>query len=139
MSSGQTLLALGAVALLMYIVLNVNRVYVSAATENINNQRNFDAINYSQTLNDLIYAHTGDYAAIDSLFGNLNNVNSAATRLQYVSSIGDTLYATIIFGAEKVTAAGATGRVGVIRVYTNENGTFERLVESRATLIDIGE
>jgi len=139
MSSGQTLLALGAVALLMYIVLNVNRVYVSAATENINNQRNFDAINYSQTLNDLIYAHSGDYAAIDSLFGSFNNVNSQASRLTYVSTIGDSLFATIVFGAEKVTAAGAIGRVGVIRVFTNENGTFEQLVESRATLINIGE
>jgi hypothetical protein len=137
MSTGQSLLALGAVVLLSFIALNVNRIYIASVTETSQYQKNLDAINYSQSLSDAIYAQSMNYARIDSIFGALNNINSSSGRLAYRTTIGDSLYATIVFATEQAVAEGVDGRIATIRVFERENGQFRQLVESTATLINM--
>ena len=137
MSTGQSLLALAAVVLLSFLALNVNRIYVASVTETTKFQKNLDAINYSQSLSDAVYAQAMNYARIDSIFGALNNINSSTGRVATRTSFGDSLFATIIFAAEQPVAEGADGRVATIRVYDREGGQFRQLVESTATLIEL--
>ncbi len=137
MSTGQSLLALGAVVLLSFMALNVNRIYVASVSETLRYQQNLDAINYAQSLSDVVYAQSMNYAGIDSIFGALNNVNSPSSRVSMQTSMGDSLFATIVFAAEQAVAEGVNGRIATIRVFGRENGQFQQMVESTATLINM--
>ncbi len=137
MSTGQSLLALGAVILLSYLALNVNRIYVASVSETTRFQHNLDAINYAQSLSDVVYAQAMNYAGIDSIFGALNNVNSPSSRLSMQTSMGDSLFATIVFGSEQAVTEGVNGRMATIRVFGRVEGQFRQLVESTATLINM--
>jgi hypothetical protein len=139
MSTGQSLLALGAVVLLSFLALNVNRIYVASMGETARFQQNLDAINYAQSLSDAIYAHSINYAGIDSIFGALNNVNSPAGRVATITPMGDSLYATIVFAAEQPVSEGVNGRLATIRVFERQDAQFRQLVESTATLINMEE
>jgi hypothetical protein len=137
MSTGQSLLALGAVVLLSFLALNVNRIYVASVTETTQFQKSLDAINYSQSLSDAVYAQSMHYAGIDSIFGALNNVNSASSRVSTRTTMGDSLFATIVFASAQAVAEGVEGRIATIRVFERDNGQFRQLVESTATLINM--
>lgn len=137
MSTGQSLLALGAVVILSFLALNVNRVYVASATETIRFQQQLDAINYAQSLSDAVYAQSANYAGIDSTFGAFNNVNNASSRFAMRTAMGDSLYATIVFAAQSAVSEGVNGRIATIRVFDRQDGQFQQLVESTATLIDM--
>lgn len=123
--------------ILSFLALNVNRVYVASATETTRFQRQLDAINYAQSLSDAVYAQSMNYAGIDSIFGAFNNVNNASSRLAMRTAIGDSLYATIVFAAQAAVSEGVNGRIATIRVFDRQDGQFQQLVESTATLIDM--
>lgn len=137
MSTGQSLLALGAVVILSFLALNVNRVYVASVTETSRFQQNLDAINYAQSLSDAVYAQSMNYAGIDSIFGAYNNVNSSSGRLATRTAMGDSLYATIVFSSQAAVTEGVNGRMATIRVFEREGGQYRQLVESTATLIEM--
>lgn len=137
MSTGQSLLALGAVVILSFLALNVNRVYVASVTETTRFQHHLDAINYAQSLSDAVYAQSMNYAGIDSIFGAFNNVNSSSGRFAMRTAMGDSLYATIVFASQTAVAEGVNGRMATIRVFEREGGQYRQLVESTATLIEM--
>jgi hypothetical protein len=137
MSSGQSLLSLGAVVLLSYMALNVNRVYVSSVGETSKYQQSLDAINFAQSLSDAIYAHSSNYDKIDQIYGAYNNINQKNSRLSIYTPLGDSLHATVTFSAAQPVADGVTGRIATIRIYNRLDGTYNQLVESTATLVQM--
>ena len=56
MSTGQALLAMAALSLFMYTAVNVNRLYVASVSESVDKQRTSDAINYAQSVAEMLYA-----------------------------------------------------------------------------------
>ena len=137
MSSGQSLLSLGAVVLLSFFALNVNRVYVASVSETSRYQQSLDAINYAQSLSDAIYAHGTEYDRLDQIYGAYNNVQQRSGRLSIRTAMGDSLHATITFSSEHQVAEGLNGRVATIRIFNRQNGQYKQVVESVATLIDM--
>jgi hypothetical protein len=135
MSTGQTLLAVGAIALLMATVVNVNRTYVNAAAESVQQQRNRDAINYAQSLAEIVYANASQYDTIETLFANANDINDPTKRLTYITAIQDTLFATVIISAEVAMIQGKSGKIATIQVYSRENGVLQQQVRNIAAII----
>ncbi|MCC5926888.1 MAG: hypothetical protein JJU41_10050 [Bacteroidetes bacterium] len=136
MSMGQTLLALAAISLFMYTAVNVNRTHVAAVGETVAKQQVSNAINYAQSVSELIYAQGQFYANLDTRFGSLNDVNSPSGRLSYVTTLGDSLFATIELAPEEPLIHGAYGRVATIQVYSQESGgSFRSRVSLLVTII----
>ncbi len=137
MSSGQSLLSLGAVAILSYLALNVNRVYVTSVGETGRQQMQFDAINFAQSVSDGIYAHSENYAQINSLFGTYDDASRTSRRMETKTAKGDSLFATVTFASETQVSPGVNGRVATIRVFAKKKGQLTQMVESKATLIKL--
>jgi hypothetical protein len=137
MSSGQSLLSLGAVAILSYLALNVNRVYVASVSETGRQQTQFDAINYAQSISDGIYAQSDNYAQINNLFGTFDDASRSSRRLETRTALGDSLFATVTFASEEQVSEGIIGRVATIRVFSKYRGQLTQMVESKATLIKL--
>jgi hypothetical protein len=95
MAGAQTLLATAAIALFMLNLNNVNRSYLNSANENIDHQRDIDAINYGLSIIEELNAATYDYDNLYSTYSSYSNVNMPSKRLDHVSNIGDSLSTTI--------------------------------------------
>lgn len=128
MSTGQTLLALGAIALFMYTTVNVNRIYVEASRQSLAQQRGMDTVNYAQSVVDLMYATP--YDQLELQFGGMNNVNNSSSRFTYVTALQDTIYATVIIGSEGPLIQGRQGRIIELAVYVREDTTYAKRVEN---------
>jgi hypothetical protein len=132
---GQAMLALAALTLFMYTAVNVNRIYVASAAESIAQQRAKDAVNYAQTLSEQIYAVASQYDQLDTIYLNAGDINDPTKRLSYITSIQDTLFATVVFSAEQLMLHGASGRVATITVYSSRDGVLTQRVQSTAAVI----
>lgn len=122
MSTGQTLMALAAISLFMYTAVNVNRTHIAAVSETVAKQRASDAINFSQSISELLYAQGQFYNNMDTQFGVFNDVTNPANRMSTMTTIGDSLFATIFIAPEQTLIHGAEGRVATIRVFSPEPG-----------------
>jgi hypothetical protein len=92
MSTGQTLLTFGALALFGYLALNVNRMNINAVRFSVESQRDYDAIHFGQSISDMIYATPPNL--IDARFS-VFDTNNDSEMLQFVTEIGDTLFCSI--------------------------------------------
>lgn len=120
MSLGQTLLALAAISLFMYAAVNVNRTHVAAVSETVAKQQASNAINYAQSVSELLYAQGQFYAQLDTRFGSHNDVTSTTGRLSTVTPLGDSLFATVTLQPEEPLIHGPAGRVATVRVFSPE-------------------
>lgn len=129
-------MALAAISLFMYTAVNVNRTHVAAVSETVAKQQASDAINYSQSISELMYAQGQFYTNIDAQFGVFNDVTSPSSRMSTVTTIGDSLFATIAIAAEQELIHGAVGRVATIQVYSPESGgTYRERVTLLVTIV----
>lgn len=135
MSMGQALLAIGAITLFMYTAVNVNRTYVAASAESVAQQRNLDMINYAQSLSEFVYAQGQRYDNLDVIFANSGDINDPTKHHTYVTSIRDTLFATIQLSAEQNMIHGAKGRSATIRIYTSAGTTKQQRMETIAVIV----
>lgn len=135
MTTGESLLAIGAIALFMLTAVNVNRTYVSAAAESLRQQRDSDMINYAQSLTEMVYANGVNYDTIEALFLNASDIANPARRLTYVTSIGDSLFATVLFSAETAMIQGFVGKIATIQVYSREMGDLVPRARNTAAII----
>lgn len=124
MSMGQTFLTVGALVIFGYLALNVNRMNLDALIFSIEQQRDLDAIHIGQSLTDRLYSIP--YPLIDLQYASLNNVMSSSSRMQHITTIGDTLYSTFQITNASNVFQGAGGKVVRIRVFRLINNEFEQ-------------
>ncbi|MDZ7693587.1 MAG: hypothetical protein U5K69_21125 [Balneolaceae bacterium] len=117
MAQAQTILALGAIVLFMITALNVNRNYVRGVKQNLDQQKYINAINYGQTIAGGIYSQVNNYDNIEDVYGDYDDVTDPARRLQTVTSLNDTLFATVALSGEEVLVHGTNGKKATITVY----------------------
>lgn len=58
-------------------------------------------------------------------FGQFNEINEPANRIEFTTALGNTLYAALDISGETTLKHGVTGRVVIITVYTEDAGQFE--------------
>lgn len=135
MAGSQAFLTLGAIAIFMYMGLNIHRTYISANSRTIDKQEQIDAVNYGITLTEEMYSQAFNYDSLDTYYGNLEDLNNSDERKNFVTNLGDTLAATISLSAEQPLLLGANGRIATITVYIRENGEFKEMSEHTASII----
>lgn len=131
----QTFLALGAVAIFMYLSVNIHQSYVQAARQTVGHQEEMDAINYGLTLSDELYSQSFNYDSLDTYYGDLNNLNNRSQRKNFVTPSDDTLAATIELSSEQEIIIGATGRLATINVYRIEKGQSKWMSEQIVSIV----
>lgn len=97
MSTGQTFLTLGAIILLSYTSLNINRMYVSSVEDRLDIQKDIEVISYGQSLSELLYSYSPEaiYPTLDDFYGDCESVNNDCIDLIRETELGFTLYATV--------------------------------------------
>ncbi len=131
----QTFLALGAVAIFMYLSVNIHKSYVQAARQTVGHQEEMDAINYGLTLSDELYSQSFNYDSLDTYYGDLNNLNNQSQRKNFVTPSNDTLAATVELSEEEEIIIGATGRLATINVYRIEKGQAKWMSEQIVSIV----
>ncbi len=131
----QTLLTLGAVALFMYLSINIHRGYMNANRQVIDQQKGIEALNYSLSLSDELSAQSFNYDSLGVHYGNFNDPTNINKRMNHVTQLNDTLVATINLSAESNLIAGARGKIATIRVYSWEKGISKQLVEQVVPIV----
>ncbi|MCH8486776.1 MAG: hypothetical protein LAT75_07915 [Candidatus Cyclonatronum sp.] len=134
MNANQLFLALGALLLLMIVTTTLNRTYILALTETIDNQLRFEAVNFAQSLTELVFSASEEYDQIDALLANRDDIQDPNKRFTRVTQFGDSLFATITLTPDTTLQHGVTGRLAAIQVYSRQNGTFVAEAETRATI-----
>lgn len=124
MSTGQTILTLGAIVLLMYTAMNVNRLYLESVNSNVQSQVGSDAVNYGKDVSEMLFSQVTNYDNLDSVFGSFDNVQDPARRMSFETQIGAMMYATVELSEEKELVHGALGRLARIIVFEEVNGQF---------------
>lgn len=126
MAQGQTILALGAIVLFMITAVNVNKNYVRSVEQNLDQQKYINAINYGQSIASEIYSQVNNYENLEDTYGQYNDVNDPAKRLETVSTINDTLYATVEVSGEETLVHGVKGKKATVTVYVQDGSDFRQ-------------
>ncbi len=137
MSGGQTLLAIGGLILLMNITMSINRSQINSLTDTFDHQLTLDAVNYGQSVIEVILYSVREYSELEALYENYSDVTNPNNRLSYEASFGDTLYATIGLSEETILINNVYGRRVSVFVYTYENNEYSLLVEYIASVNSI--
>ena len=135
MSGSQALLSLGAVALFMYLSMNINRAYVNASSQTVDTQHRVEAVNYGVTLAQELYSQSFNYDSLDTYYGTLNDIEDPGQRKNYVTITGDSLVATVELSSEQVLLMGVNGRVATITVFLKDDGEYQELSTHTASII----
>ena len=135
MNANQLLLALGALLLLMIVTTTLNRTYLLALSETLDNQLRFEAINYAQSLTELVFSASENYDQIETIIGGMDDVQDPLKRFSRVTLFGDSLFATIHLSPDTTLQHGVTGRFAIIQVYSRQHSAgFKTEAEKRATI-----
>lgn len=135
MNANQLLLALGALLLLMIVTTTLNRTYLLALSETLENQMRFEAINYAQSLTELVFSASENYDQIETIIGDMDDIHDPLKRFSRVTLFGDSLFATIYLSPDTTLQHGVTGRFAFIQVYSRQHGAdFKTEAETRATI-----
>lgn len=137
MSTGQTFLTLGAVSLLLYMSVNINRIYLSSVEQSLQIQRETEIISYGQSLSERMYAQSTNYEHLQSGYGHFNDVTSEEHRLQKITETGDTLFATIGLSKEKVLMLNEKGRIATITIFDKSEGKYVQKGQFSAAITPI--
>ncbi len=135
MSTGQTLLAIGALILLMNVSLSIHRSQINSLSGTLDHQIDMEAVNFGQSLMETVFYYVNEYGELDAVFDNLYDVTDPNYRLEYPTVFEDTLYATIGLSGEKQLVHNVTGRQVTIRVYKkSDNDEYNLKVEYRGAV-----
>lgn len=137
MAQGQTILALGAIALFMITALNVNKNYVRGVEQNLNQQKYINAINYGQTIAGEIYSQVNNYDNLGTIYADYNDVTDPNHRLETVTTLEDTLYATVTVTGEKTLVHGTPGKEATITVYYHDGSDYKQRAQYVAAITPI--
>ena len=129
MSTGQAILALGALSILMYISTGITRSYLQSATETVRIQKELDAITFGRSLSETMFSQRGNYDNFDQLFGAYNNVEDPETRFVYSTPSGYELYATVQLSAQQALIQGVEGRIATVTIFDENNGSFGQIAQ----------
>lgn len=132
MSTGQTLLTLGALVIFGYLALNVNRINLEMVRFSVEQQRANDSVHYGQSLVDRIYST--QYDLINPIFEAYNDIQDPDGRLEFQTQIGDTLYATILIQDQNNILLNTSGKIIQINVFKAENGVFNNRATYKVTI-----
>ena len=135
MSTGQTLLAIGAIALFMYLSVNISQSYLLATTQTVDQQSNLDAVNFGQSLAEQIYATK--YDTLEFIYGKYNDVLDPNSRMSESSASGDTLYAEIDISAEKPLIHGVDGKVATIKIFMEKDDNMSQKAGYKVALTEM--
>lgn len=131
----QTFLSLGAIAIFMFLSMNIHKGYLIATQQTVDSQQEVDAVNFGVSITDELYSQSFNYDSLQANYGHLNSVNSASTRKNLITASDDTLAATIELSSEQEIVAGATGRVATVTIYRIENGNPKQLAQQNASIV----
>jgi len=135
MNTGQTLLAIGALILLMNISLSIHRSQIHSISDSLDHQLDIEAINFGQSLMEAVFYSVNDYSELDALYENLSDVTDPDSRLEYQTIFEDILYATIDLSGEKQLINNVTGRQVTVRVYSiSDNDEYMLKVEYKGSV-----
>lgn len=97
MSTGQTLLTMGAIVLFSYTAININRTYISSVKDQVQVQSENEIINYGQSLAELMYSYSTatSFPALKTVYGNCEEIENTCPVLKRETKLGFSLYATI--------------------------------------------
>lgn len=137
MGTGQTFLTMGAIAIFMYMSMNINRSYIIARAQNVDHQIELDAVNYGLSVCEVMYSQAFNYSQLDTFYGNFNDVNNPSKRLDYVTVLGDSLSATISLSIEKEIIQGVDGREATITIYRWDDGQPIQVSEHLASIMSL--
>lgn len=135
MGGTQTFLAMAAISIFLYMGMNVTRVITNASQYTNDNQTRIEAVNYGLSLSDELSSQAFSYDSLDTYYGNLTNVNNPLTRKNYVTPLGDSLFATIELSAEQAMVLGVNGRLATITVFRKENEEFKQMSQHVVSII----
>lgn len=127
MAGSQTFLTLGAIAIFMYMSVNIGRAYVNSSSRTIESQQKIEAVNYGLSLSDEMNSQVFSYDSLDTYYGDLNTLENPTKRKNYVSNLGDTLAATVELSSEQPLILGVNGRIATITVYLKKEGVFSEM------------
>lgn len=141
MSSGQIFLTLGAISLLMYMSVNINRMYVSSVEKSVQIQQEMEVIDYGQSLSELMYSQSdsANYSDVHIDYGNLDDVTDPNTRLSYKTQTDNILYATIDISDERTLMLDEKGRIATIKVYDEKDGDYIQKGQFSAAITPISK
>lgn len=125
MSVSQTLLAVGAILILMNVTMTLNRSYVLAISDTIELQNDIEAIQFAQALSESVFSLGNNPNAMVQHFGQFNDINEPANRIEFTTALENTLYAALDISDETTLSHGVTGRVVTITVYSEDANQFE--------------
>ncbi|GAB5409991.1 MAG: hypothetical protein BalsKO_23560 [Balneolaceae bacterium] len=131
----QTFLSLGAIAVFMFLSMNIHRGYLNATQQTLNSQQEVDAINFGISVTDELYSQSFNYDSLVANYGSLNNVSLESTRKNYVTLSGDTLVATIELSGEQEIIEGAQGRIATVIIYRIKSGKPKQLAKQFASIV----
>ncbi len=120
--------------LLMIVSATLNRTYLSALSGSIDKQVEVEAMNYAQSMAEVLFGTGTDYENLDTNLGNFDDVTDPDRRFGHVTTFGDSLFATIDIGPEQTLIHGVQGRRATITVFEKKEGTYNQLVEQKATI-----
>ncbi len=131
----QTFLSLGAIAIFMFLSMNIHRGYLNATKQTVDSQQEVDAVNFGVSITDELYSQSFNYDSLETNYGHLDNINDVSTRKNLVTASGDTLAATIELSTEQEIVVGATGRVATVTIYRIEKGEPKQLAQQNASIV----
>jgi hypothetical protein len=135
MSTGQTMLAIGALIILMNISTSIHRGQIRSLSDSLDHQLDMEAIYFGQSVMEAVFYSVNVYDDLDSLYGNFSDVTNPGARLEYAAFLGDTLLATIDLSGEKQLMTNVIGRQVTVRVFEKtEKNEYIRKVEYTGTV-----
>lgn len=131
-------MTLTSIVLLSMLTMTINKIYISSVRNSVDAQHTSDAINFGQDLSDRIHNYAFRYSELDVDFGGLTDVATPGSRIEFVSPVGETLYATVTLSADGVNLVeGQTGRLVTIRVFRKIDNNYEMEVEYSTSVVNL--
>lgn len=135
MSTGQILLAIFALVLLMNLSLSIHRAQIMSISDSMEYQIDLEANNFGHSIMEEIFYSLNRYDELDAFYVHLSDVSNPNSRLEYATYFGDTLYATVDLSNEKPLVHDVDGRQVTVRVYhKSDHNEYIMRVEYQSAL-----
>ncbi len=124
MNLGQSLMAILSLVLFTTITLSINRTRIIATNQTIDHQVDLEAINYGQSLMEIISNIANTESGFFSLKYEFDNTTWSRT---FTTGSGRTLYAHISIEDSGLTKEGVDYKLAIISVYSDASMTGQHL------------
>ena len=125
---------MGAIALFMTVSLNINRSILQASEVSLDQQSLMNAVNYGQSVVELLYSHPGDLSSFLITYGDLADVDDPDKRLNHTTETDEELAATIIIDQQPDLAHQVSGIIATVTVFDLTDDTPEQKAVFTAAL-----